>query len=177
MGAIEQLTEDLTQEFARDPKGAGVVALLEAYCKSEDDWKRFAHFAPEGYTRNLVTRTDGFDLIVLCWDKGQESPIHNHEAQRCWMGVLEGLLDETHCYERAEGPPERREPKTYAKGQVAFIMDDIALHIIGAAGDAPGVSLHLYAQPYDECNIYCPETGKVSRKQLSFHSRGGVVGA
>ena len=30
------------------------------------------------YTRNLVGYNNSFTLLMLCWDRGQESPIHDH---------------------------------------------------------------------------------------------------
>ena len=63
------------------------------------------------------------------------------------------------------------------RGQVAFIHDDIALHLVRSAkADRPAVSLHLYARPFDACNCYCPETGEVTRKELTNYSvRGELV--
>ncbi len=30
------------------------------------------------YTRNLIYKDERFELMALCWDKGQVSRIHNH---------------------------------------------------------------------------------------------------
>ena len=41
------------------------------------------------YTRNLVDRGNGrYNLIVLCWDSGQGSSIHDHGDSHCFMKVL-----------------------------------------------------------------------------------------
>lgn len=41
------------------------------------------------YTRNLVERGNGrYNLIVLCWDSGQGSSIHDHAGSHCFMKVL-----------------------------------------------------------------------------------------
>lgn len=40
-------------------------------------------FSNDHYTRNLVLKTDLFELIAICWEIGQKSPIHNHRDQNC----------------------------------------------------------------------------------------------
>jgi cysteine dioxygenase len=43
----------------------------------------------------LVDEGNGkFDLILLCWGKGQGSPIHDHANSECFMKILEGTLTE-----------------------------------------------------------------------------------
>lgn len=38
---------------------------------NEDDWKRYAVFDPNKYTRNLVDDGNGkFNLMVLAWGEG-----------------------------------------------------------------------------------------------------------
>ena len=88
---IEQLIHELSAEFESSSKAPAVPELLCRYGATHDDWRRYAHFADDHYTRNLVIRTEVFDLMLLCWDRGQQSPIHNHEGQRCWMAVLEEM--------------------------------------------------------------------------------------
>jgi len=113
---------------------------------------------------------------VLCWYTSQCSPVHNHEGQDCWMAVLEGPIEELH-YEmpNGEGPLACGPVRRFETGQVAYISDDIALHLVRAGESAPAVSLHLYSKPYAECNCYCEQTGKVTRKRLSYYSVNGVL--
>lgn len=176
---VTALVRDLTDDFANDPNGPNVQRILAEYTAKHDDWRRFSLFKEKGYARNLVAHTDAFDLLVLSWNANNESPIHNHAGQNCWMGVLEGSIEEV----LFETPGEFAEPgpltqialNTYTPGGVAYIHDDIALHIIRPGGGKPGISLHLYAKPFYECNIYCPKTGRIERRPLGYYSIDGVV--
>jgi len=175
--ALDALVADLTEAFARGTPGQRIAALLGAYAREHDDWRALALWSDECYTRNEVARTDAFQLLVLCWGVGQESPIHNHEGQDCWMGVLEGGVEEVrYCrpQEVRPGPLAPRSAAQFEAGQVAYISDDIGLHVVRSAEPSQrAVSLHLYAAPYDHCNVYCPDTGEVSRKPLeNFSCRG-----
>ena len=175
--ALDALVESLSRAFADGVSGKEIAALLTDYARDNDDWRLMALFSDEGYTRNEVARTDQFQLLVLCWGVGQESPIHNHEGQDCWMAVLDGDVEEVrYCRpeEVCEGPLEPRCANSFQTGQVAYISDDIGLHVVrSSVRDQPAVSLHLYASPYDHCNLYCPETGKITRKTLANYSHRG----
>ena len=62
----------------------------------KQDWEAYAHFdASRHYTRNLIA-TDhvSYTLLLLCWNPGEESPIHDHPCDGCWMEVLQGQIQE-----------------------------------------------------------------------------------
>ncbi len=62
--------------------------------------------------------------------------------------------------------------RVFEPGEVAYIHDRIALHLVRPYGGQPAVSLHLYARPIDVCQVYDEETGAVLAKQLIYHSAG-----
>lgn len=175
--ALDGLVSALTEAFEAGAGGKAIAQLLSAYADQHDDWRSLAMWSDQGYTRNEVARTDRFQLLVLCWGPGQVSPIHNHEGQDCWMAVLDGEVEEVrYCRpeEVCAGPLGPRNSNCCSKGEVAYISDDIGLHVVRSAQpDRAAVSLHLYASPYDHCNVYCPDTGKVTRKVLSNFSHRG----
>jgi cysteine dioxygenase len=175
---IHSLFEALRGDFARDVQGPNAKQMIADYVSRHDDWHRYLNFRPTKYTRNLVGLDDRFELLVLCWNPGQETPIHNHEGQNCWMAVLQGELEEVHFAfpGEAAGSLRRLGSFDYRPGDVGYIHDDIALHVIRPLGERPCVSLHLYSLPFRECNIYCPETGRISRKTLSYDTVNGSIG-
>ena len=183
--ALLELERPLLASFESDPKGRRVADILGAYARAHADWRDFALFEAGSYTRNLVTRNTWFEMLLLCWSPGQESPIHNHAGQNCWMAVLEGDIEE----QQFDCPPESSPPassvcslvlrgtKTFAAGKVAFINDDIGLHRVRPRAGTAGVSLHVYSRPIDTCNVYDQETGAVVVRRLEYHSvRGSRVG-
>lgn len=175
--SLDQLLHDLDQELCTDPKGPRVASILANYADTSADWREFARFETDRYTRHLLGATERFELLLICWDAGQVSPVHNHEGQRCWMGVIEGCLAEEHF---AMPDPGHRGPldvghrREFEQGKVAYISDEIALHRISTAPSTRSVSLHLYALPIRECNLYCDRTGNIERRRLAYDSVRGV---
>lgn len=178
--AIDALVRSLHDEFGGGARGGRIAELLGEYARTSEDWRPFAFFSDQHYTRNLVALEPRFELMVLCWGPGQESPIHNHEGQDCWMAVLAGGVEEVRYpmpSANATGPLRSRGAQRFSAGQVAFIRDEMGLHLVRPLRASPsgGVTLHLYAAPYDECNCYCPDTGRVTRKKLGHYSVRGRI--
>lgn len=171
---IDHLCRALEAEFERDPRGPGVARLLSSYQGEHDDWRSWTRFSEERYTRNLVARCGTYELLLLCWEEGQESPIHDHADQRCWMGVLQGELEEVHYRLPESGGIEEGRAQPFQAGQVAFIDDGIAYHLIRPRGGR-AVSLHLYSDPIDSCRIFCPETGTAETVAMGYHSVRGTL--
>ena len=178
---ILELQSQLVAEFERDSRGARVARILGEYAERHDDWRRYAIFDPTCYTRNLVGRNEHFEMLILCWSPGQQSPIHNHAGQNCWMSVMEGEIEETlftPSVEVGEGPLVQGKSRVYTRGRVGFINDDVALHRVRPVPGMRGISLHLYSKPIDECQVYDETTGRIVMSRLVYHSVDGeTIGA
>lgn len=169
---MQDLVRALDACLAADPRGPGVARLLECYSLEGADWRGYARFQPDVYARNLVRGGEDYELIVICWQDGQQSPIHDHDGQRCWMSVLEGTIRETIFDQATGGPLAQRSSRALRRGQLGYITDEVGLHEIHPEG-GPAVSLHLYAKPIRTCRVFCPDTGRVDQRRLTYHSVQG----
>lgn len=82
---LDQMIEDLKAEFAKGdkPEPSAVQKIMGTYIAAgHSDWKEFALFCQLKYARNLIEFNENFELIILCWLPGQESPIHNHSVRK-----------------------------------------------------------------------------------------------
>ena len=132
--------------------------------------------------------------MVICWKATQVSPIHNHgkydqtdgskfhlENQHCWAAVLQGTIEETHFQFKnthsavGSGPLEIVSKGIHHSGEVSYIHDDIALHVLRPINGEAGVTLHLYSKPIAQCNIYDPETGQITRRKCGFYTVNKVL--
>ncbi len=175
--SLDRLTEALEGVLrGEEPaEGPAVAALLRDYAASEETWRPYVHFREDTYSRNLVWRCGDFELLLLCWSEGQASPIHDHAGQQCWMAVLEGELEELHFAEPKGGAllqPGR--VKAFPQGGVAYIHDDIAVHLIRPRPGTRAISLHLYSRPIDACRTFCGETGVPAEVHVGYHTVRGT---
>ena len=173
---IHALVRDLETHLKQGAAGKQVAGLLADYAARERDWRDFALFNDGCYARNLVNACDLFELLVICWQPGQQSPIHDHQGQNCWMAVLDGAVRERLYHQPAagKGPLAAGRSRVLESGAVAYIHDDIALHDIGSL-DRAGITLHLYSRPIRECRTFDAATGEETLRGLVYHSIEGVL--
>ena len=120
---------------------------------------------------------------MFTFSQFQESPIHDHPCDGCWMRCIQGAVAETRYTMPASptaGPTPALEELsccTLTAPGVAYIDDQQGLHKVGSVGDGPAITLHLYAPPFAECRVWlnpaCPD--RVLRPVVTFHSEHGSV--
>ncbi|XP_067653481.1 cysteine dioxygenase type 1-like [Haliotis asinina] len=177
---FEDLISRLRDIFQSDKVNIDYVkSLMSAYKSDRNEWKKYAKFDRNRYTRNLVDLGNGkYNLIMVCWNESQGSSIHSHANSHCFMTVFEGTLQEE-LYAWPSDPEEETEMSpvrinTYNKGQTAYICDEIGLHRVENPSHSDrAVSLHLYSPPFDECNCFDQKTGHSTPAKVTFWSKYG----
>src|SRR5260370_13966573 len=89
--------QDFTAELRKFPEPAfdhvsDILAFLQRTTVSPEALAPYLTWNGQHYTRNLIDKTPLYELIVICWEVGQVSSVHNHRAQNCWMAVPIGRL-------------------------------------------------------------------------------------
>lgn len=182
--SLRQLVRSLATELGeqadsdkRDIKAG--TQLMERYNADLEEWRSFAFWDPQKYTRNLIaTDNRTFTLMLLCWDKGQQSPIHDHAGSECWMRIVSGTaIEELYHPPQAEDIPlDLVHRKVHTEGSVCFINDGVGLHrITNGSQDHPLVTLHCYSPPFDCCQAFLGTTGCPTSCQVTYFSENGVL--
>ena len=85
-------------------------------------------------------------------------------------------MQEVH-YQRGagNGPLIEGRVRRFERGQVSYIVDDIALHLVRPTPGDRGVSLHLYSSPIDACRTFDPLTGEACLTEVGYHSVRGEL--
>ena len=136
--------------------------------------KLYSHWNPEFYARNCIKRTDHYELILLCWETAQETPVHCHGGEECWVYVMDGELKETHYqYENEELVTESVE--LLGKGEKSFMCDDLGYHKLENVSEQRSMSLHLYMDPIDTCTRFDEISHNFEPVDLSYYSYKGKL--
>jgi len=178
---LDELIAELRKIFEYDRVNVEYVkALLSAYRSNPKDWKKYAKFDPHRYTRNLVDEGNGkFNLMLLCWNEGQGSSIHDHADAHCFVKVLAGSLTETmFAWPSTESEEEavlrETQVNTYPKDGVTYICDAMGIHRMENESHTDCcVSLHLYSPPFQSCTIFDQNTGHKNTAKMTFWSKYG----
>ena len=138
------------------------------------------------YTRNLIDKTDLYELIAICWEVGQASSVHNHRDQNCWMAAPIGKLRVENFrlgFQDLQSGTCRLEPsdsvELSAENPCAVDPKDPVHRVVNPReANRRAVSLHVYSRPFDTCVVYSPEQGTCGEIQLHYTTMfGKAVGS
>lgn len=152
-----------------EPRLASVMedgAMVHAMLRGIDAYERYRAHLPlqsAGYTRTLLYKTSGFELVAMLWAPQSVSPIHDHGESRCWVVVMEGMLDVDNYDRRDEHAMTadivRASSVTVKRGELDHRLSWRELHRVRNTGTANAYSLQLYAPSLTTYTVVQEETG------------------
>jgi cysteine dioxygenase len=134
--------------------------------------EKYCHFNDGFYTRNLVHKERDFEILVICWPAGQAAPIHGHEGEKCWARVQSGTLKICN-YEQKSNNPLLIKRVEKVLGGPNYLDGPADIHSVENPSNEFAISLHIYAKPFDSCDIYNLEYNRVERIKLQYYSKFG----
>jgi cysteine dioxygenase len=102
----------------------------------------YIQFDETTYKRTPILQTSEYEVILICWKAGQQTPIHDHPSIGCTLKVLKGCLLETDICPDTLQPLLQRE---LSASSIGFKQGSNPLHTLKALEDS--ISLHLYQPP------------------------------
>jgi cysteine dioxygenase len=162
MVTVENLAQGLTAAFKHESDGRGVLEYLLKNPVTVESLKPYLHFREAKYTRNLIYRTPLFELLALCWEPGHQSSIHNHRGQRCWMAIAQGrmLVQNFRVVQNSSDSDycelERTTSVIMDADHPCSVDPEEPIHLVAnpASFGSRAVTLHVYSNPYDTCEVY-----------------------
>lgn len=180
---VEELIEGLCQipdaEFTCD----NVYKFLAENPVDVNSIAPYFNWSEKFYTRNLIFKNERFEMMAICWDKGQSSAIHNHADQMCWMTVPVGTLRGQN-FRTVELDESRNHCKLVETDQfnlsdclTAKVELEEPIHQILNLPEfnERAVSLHIYSKPFDRCLAYCNQTDTFKEVQTFYTSVNGKI--
>lgn len=176
---VEGLCEIPNDEFHCDP----VYQYLSENPVDLDSVSKYFHWNEEFYTRNLIYKDERFEMMAICWEKGQVSAVHNHADQMCWMTVACGKLRGQN-FKVAEINPDTGYCKLYETDMFDLSeclatkveLEEPIHQILNLPKfDERAVSIHIYSKPFDTCLAYCRDTDTYKETTLQYYSVDGKV--
>ncbi|MGH9431979.1 MAG: cysteine dioxygenase [Terriglobia bacterium] len=179
--------EDFTKRLAEIPRSEftheAVLDFMRRNMVDVSTLSPYLYFSGEHYTRNLIQRTPLYELIAICWDIGQRSPIHNHQGQKCWMAMAYGKV-EVHNFRLVKKDPanhfcelESSSHFLIEAGKPQEVDPAEPIHSVSnpTSFNSRAVTLHVYSLPIETCEIYDLKAKKYEDVILSNTTEFGAV--
>lgn len=139
---------------------------------------RFLLPTHDQYARRLLHRDPAgrYTAVVMVWDKGQGTALHDHAGMWCVECVYTGKIRVT-SYSVHGGDPEtgivqfQKETVIHAgPGEAGALIPPFEYHVLENAIDTPAITLHVYGGEMTYCHTYTPVDGGWKRgyKELKY---------
>jgi cysteine dioxygenase len=170
----------------RETDFIGVTGTLQYITSNPVDAKSlqpYLFWNAQHYTRNLIDKTELYELLAICWEPGMHSSIHNHKGQNCWMAapigrlavqnyrVISEDLAAQHCCIEPTDSVEITSVQPVAVDPLNPVHDVRNCREWGERA----VSLHVYSRPFDSCVVYSVEQGTCGEIGLGYTSMYGKL--
>ncbi len=180
---IENLIEGLREIPDREFKCDSVYQFLAENPVDVSTIEPFIFWSGNFYTRNLIYKDERFELMAVCWERGQESRIHNHADQMCWMTVPVGRLRGQNFavldIDEKKGFCKLKETDNFELSDclAAKVEPEEPIHQILNLSEfnERAVSIHIYSKPFNSCLSYCRQTDTFKEVPLFYTSVKGKL--
>lgn len=148
--------QTLTELFqAIDKKILSGASLLECQPLVESyqgqDWQSLCQYQPDGFCRQSIMHNERFEFVLIGWEQGHDTGIHDHPEKGCLLRVLQGAFSEERFTKDGLSSVKSG---TLQLGQVSFIQGNDILHKVGNIHVGRSASLHVYSPPHYVCLYY-----------------------
>lgn len=142
---------EVVLEAASRPERPTPGSLCDRIARETERYLDRVRFSPIRYMRHPILLWDDWEVMLIAWESGQVTPIHDHRGVMGGMAVLSGTLAE----ERFTTPhhhPELFDNQQRPEGDLSDIGPTV-LHRL-APTSARAVSLHVYRPPLRTMGIW-----------------------
>ncbi len=155
-----------------------IRSLLTDYPVDESSLAPYLTWNRQHYTRNLIDKTELYELLAICWEVGQASSVHNHRDQNCWMAAPIGSLRVENFHvefqDIAAGTCRLIASNTVemSPANPCAVDPEEPVHRVLNPREANqrAVSLHVYSRPLDSCVVYSPDQGTCGDVKLHYNT-------
>ncbi len=149
VSAIEEL-----KHTAKEMRLAELRRFISKLKPEPSEIEPHLHFTGERYARNLVYKCENFECLVLCWQPGQRSPIHDHASSICAVYTLDGVLSSDNYRQMANGHIRADYSEDFRPGSVLGIQTTEIHQVSNLQDSASLISLHFYLGPLENSFLY-----------------------
>lgn len=167
--SVEGLLSELKNADSDD-----YVAIAKNIDIPLSEFEKYVSWNSEAYTRNCIDHNENFELILICWKPGDETPIHGHDDQRCWVYQVAGeMLEER--FQKEDGELVKDHEMALTQGKLSYMHDSMGYHTLTNVTSENALTLHLYIKPVGECEVFNDEKKKFETIEMSYHTIDGKL--
>ena len=151
--------EQLVHELAQGPGRKGYLEILDRIDIPVEEFEPYARWNEKHSTRNCIARTDAFELLLICYEPGQRTSIHDYSTEEAWVHPLTGAVIEERFEFAADGPLRKVSSAKLDPGSFSYLHNGRGIHRYLNSNTGRSMTLNLYARPLNKWKVYDEGSG------------------
>lgn len=133
------------------------------------EFEKYYSWNRNKYARNCLIKTEDYELLLICYEKGQETPIHDFDSKQAWVHTVQGKLREERFRVAENGKKlEQLSAITLGTNDYSF-MSHVGIHCYKNIYEARSVTLNLYCKPIQHWTQY-DENAATTEVKVNYDS-------
>lgn len=124
------------------------------------DLEGLARWDARHYTRTCIARDRYFELMLIGFEPGQQTSIHDYNGHEAWVHPLQGELTEERFEQAADGRLQVVSSVQLGPSSYSYLGDAHSIHRFINSGGSRCLSLNLYCGPIRKWKVYDAHSGR-----------------
>ena len=161
---LAEVVKEVIRDACSQPERPTPGGLCESVARETARHLDRVQFSPQRYMRHPILLWDDWEVMLIAWEAGQVTPIHDHRGVLGGMVILSGSLIEER-FATPTGRPEMADNRRRPEGDLSDIGPSVLHRLTGLTSRA--VSLHVYRPPLRTMGIW-DASGMISIMPSAF---------
>ena len=142
---------DFLIQAAKAPDRPTPFSLVERLAAEAERYLDRIRFDPAQYVRHAILLWEDWEVMLIAWESGQVTPIHDHRGVLGGMAVLSGALAEER-FTTPNNVPKLADDRVRPEGDLSEIGPTVLHRLYPTTSKS--VSLHIYRPPLRTMGIW-----------------------
>lgn len=151
--------QDLVRELARQRSPSAYAEVLSRSALTDEDLQQYCRWNTRHYTRTCIHRDANFELLLICYEPGQCTSVHDYDSQMAWIHPVKGEIVEERFKLFPDGILRCVEEIHLFPGEKDRITTGTEIHRFTNRSAECAITLNLYAKPMSRWRVYDERTG------------------
>lgn len=152
--------DELAAALRKDGPGQGYLRIMERVDIPAEEFKPYCTWNEKRHTRNCIACTDDFELLLICYEPGQRTSIHDFATEEAWIRPVSGTVTEERYEPSADGRLRKVSAAKMDRESFSYLHNGRSIHRYINPGPERAITLNLYARPLRTWRIYDERSGE-----------------
>lgn len=151
---------ELVSELRKVPGTKGYMEVLRRIAIDPEAFRPYCRWNDKHYTRNCIARTEEFELLLICYEPGQRTSIHDYATEEAWVHPVSGSVIEERFEVIPDGPLHKISSSQLHPGSFSYLHNGRGIHRYINTDAGRSITLNLYAKPLIKWRVYDEGSGE-----------------